>query len=60
MKKAIALLLVLLLLAGCSKPVRHPADPTTPGATTPEQTTPAPEISALLKQGQPVLFMVHW
>ncbi len=55
MKKAIALLLVLFLLAGCSKPVRHPADPTTPGATTPERTTPAPEISALLKQGQPVL-----
>ncbi|MBQ6890695.1 MAG: lipoprotein [Oscillospiraceae bacterium] len=56
MKKYIALLLALLLLAGCSrKPANRPADPTTPGATTPERTTPAPEISALLKQGQPVL-----
>jgi hypothetical protein len=55
MKKAVALLLTLLLLAGCSKPVKHPAAPTTPGVTTPELTTPAPAKPTLLKQGQPVL-----
>lgn len=55
MKKAIALLLMLLLLAGCSKPVERPAGATDPGVTTPELTTPGPEESALLKQSRKVL-----
>ena len=57
MKKVIAFLLAALLLAGCSadKSSKTPTKTTLPEQTTSQETTPAPEKSAFLRQSRKVL-----